>query len=463
MSALWRSKRLLLLSALSALALILITTTHERFEFSGALLRLAGVRSLPRTTKPYFPPLAQGCPRLSENGTSDDESKIPCWDADTAVDLADVKIVMKTGIAERSKTQAFLDTFGSCIPNVLIVSDASYDVGNHKVIDVLADLPDSYTHDNPDWAIYAAQREALKEGVIPDKTPEGWRLDRFKFLPMVERAFEEAPQAKWYVFIEADIYYFWDTLFRVLSTLDPKQRYYLGSPAPGSDGRWFAYGGGGTVLSHKLVHDLLEGGQRKISAMPRYRDMAVEDCCGDAVLAYAIYDELGVRLKSLYPTFSGEELPWLAIDKEKWCVPLLGMHRIGPDVMRRLWRWERCRPPTKSPITYATFLDFILPHPLAGSPRSNWNNGAREALPPEDSAHYSPEACQSACAENKTCLQYAYSQDTCHMADRVMGGAPGDEVVSGWDFSSLEKLGYRVQGNPGDFCAQAKWLIPYNP
>lgn len=45
---------------------------------------------------------------------------------------------------------------------------------------------------------------------------EGWKLDRFKFLPMVDKTYQMRPCADWYVFIEADVYYFWGMLNRCL-------------------------------------------------------------------------------------------------------------------------------------------------------------------------------------------------------------------------------------------------------
>jgi hypothetical protein len=377
--------------------------------------------------------------------------------------LSEVQIVMKTGVAERERMEAFLETFGSCIPNILIVSDASYAVGGHQAIDVLADLPDFYAHDNPDWAIYAEQREMLQNAgeKKPEKSPAGWKLDRFKFLPMVEKAYETSPHAKWFVFIEADIYYFWDSLFRLLETLDPQQHHYLGSATAGSE--WFAYGGGGMILSGTLVHDLLDGGRRALSAVPKYQKWVQTDCCGDAVLAYVISAELGVHLRSLYPMIPGEELHELKVTPRKWCLPLLGLHRVSPDLMRRLWRWERCRPPTAAPITYAAFLNFLLTPLLRRGAGFNWSNGAETALPEGGLAHESPSMCRTACAQEPACLGYSYAPGKCSTADFIVEGSDAPGVFSGWDLGALRELGYVSEGDPGGFCGRAEWVVPYDP
>lgn len=217
-------------------------------------------------------------------------------------------------------------------------------------------------------------------------------------------------------------------------------------------------------MSRKLVRDLWNDGQRRVSADPRYELWAKFDCCGDALLAYVIYEELGVRLESLYPTFSGDMVEWTSITKENWCVPLLGLHRVSPGQMGRLWRWERCRPYTEDPITYATMLDFVLTPVLEAGPKANWSNGADVALPEESAAHNSVGSCRLACVHSATCLEYRYTRGICHVADFVKGGGPEQDesagAFSGWDLGSLQELGYNPEKNPGAFCSRAKWLIP---
>lgn len=120
---------------------------------------------------------------------------------------------MKTGTGESAKTKAHLDTVSSCITNILVFSDLEETIGSHQSIDILADLPPSYNN-NADFAAYAAQKQAHSQGKPVGYSAEGWKLDRFKFLPMVDKAYQMRPRADWYVFIEADVYYFWGMLFK---------------------------------------------------------------------------------------------------------------------------------------------------------------------------------------------------------------------------------------------------------
>jgi hypothetical protein len=288
------------------------------------------------TTRPFFPP-------LENSGGGNLTAPELCAGFPTHL-LDRIQVILKTGTSEPEKNKAHLASVTSCITNLIIFSDYEEIVSQHHFIDVLEDLPSTYAIKNPDFAAYDAQKLAHSQNGSVRYSQEGWRLDRFKFLPMVEKAYEMRPNADWYVFIEADTYYFWDTLFRMLDKLDPSMMHYMGSPVPGARGRYFAYGGAGFVLSSGVMKRLNEGSTSESRLSVQFQDMAKKDCCGDAVLAYAIKDKIDVKLEGLYPTFSGDELGALKVNKERWCIPLLALHRMSPEQLTALWKWERTRP-----------------------------------------------------------------------------------------------------------------------
>ncbi|KAH8649875.1 hypothetical protein BX600DRAFT_441973 [Xylariales sp. PMI_506] len=359
-------------------------------------------------------------------------------------------IVLKTGTGESHKAKAHLSTLTSCITNILVFSDLEEYVEGHKFIDVLADL--SPSHDNvSDFEAYAAQKQAHAEGKPVGYSQEGWKLDRFKFLPMVDKAYQMRPHAQWYVFIETDVYYFWDTLFRMLHQLDPTKMHYMGSPAHGRDGIDFAYGGAGFVLSRGLV-ERLAGGPTPLSI--RYEDYAKNDCCGDALLGYAIMDMTGVRLQALYPTFSGDELKWLMVNKERW---------ISPEQMTSLWKWERTRPFNEDPLTHSALLDYMMLPSLNDLPtRKLWDNLADDVQPEGSLSHSSVWNCAAACDDSPTCLQYTHSAGTCRLGSFVRLGQPKPDTdyLSGWDMAKLMKLGYQPDPKRSSACKEATWLMP---
>ncbi|ORY01838.1 hypothetical protein BCR34DRAFT_449321, partial [Clohesyomyces aquaticus] len=398
-------------------------------------------------TRPFFPPLRTPSDDLCAGFPKDL--------------LKSVQVVLKTGAGEKAKAEAHLATVTSCIPNLIVVSDLEDDVDHQHVIDILAELPASYSTDNLDFAAYITQKEANKNGNV-EYSKEGWKLDRFKFLPMVEKAYWTNPRASWYVFMEVDVYYFWDTLFRFLDQLDPARMHYMGSPAPGANNLHFAYGGAGFVLSKGLMDRLV--GRHLISLSVEYEEWIKNDCCGDAVFGYAIYNRTGVKLEPLYPIFAGDELRGLKIDEERWCIPILALHRVNPEQMKDLWKWERTRPYDELPIYHSKLLPHIFP-PLAEAPmRNNWDNWSGDLQPEDSVAHASSFKCRSSCFADPTCLQYSYSAKQCRFGHAFQQGKPADdkdrEFVSGWDVEKLSKLGFEAKTGVSGGCEDAQWIRP---
>ncbi|KAI4661497.1 uncharacterized protein J4E88_010945 [Alternaria novae-zelandiae] len=127
-------------------------------------------------------------------------------------------VILKTGSADdKSRTDAQLSTVIKCISNVLIVSDGNHTYGrDHRTIDVLADLPPNTYLTPEDYVVYETQKNASRQGTKLQQGHEGWRIDKYKFLPEVEKAIDHNKAAEWYVFLESDTYIFWDNVFRLL-------------------------------------------------------------------------------------------------------------------------------------------------------------------------------------------------------------------------------------------------------
>jgi hypothetical protein len=233
-----------------------------------------------------------------------------------------------------------------CISNLLVVSDKETNLHGHHVHDILADLPLSARNHIPEFKGY----EALQRGNNIDGAA-GWKLDRFKFLPMVERAKKVNPGAEWYVFLETDTYMVWDNLFRMLEQFNSSFPLYMGSPSPGrgvGDGKvnWFAYGGAGFVLSRAAVDILVK---REIgeygqfigpSVSEQYMQVVKDDCCGDSVLGFALYEK-GIELSGMWPMFNPHPLDSIPFgDDHQWCQPVISMHKSQVGDMIGLADWE---------------------------------------------------------------------------------------------------------------------------
>lgn len=221
--------------------------------------------------------------------------------------LETVQVVLKLGVAEQeARVKAVMSTVVRCISNLLIYSDLDYEVEGRRAYDVLAELPESYKLDNVEWDAYDRQKQAYANGDY-DKGgqqpyhKDGWQLDVYKWIPMIEHAFASRPSAQWFVFMEADTYMFLDNLFQMLDNLDPEIPRYMGSPALGREDTYFAYGGCGLVVSRAALERLLKrqvgpfGEYLDPPLSHRYVENARMDCCGDSVTGWALWEH-GVPL-----------------------------------------------------------------------------------------------------------------------------------------------------------------------
>lgn len=277
-------------------------------------------------------------PSISEHQQEDDEQPSDCTGF-PAHHLADVQVVLKLGASQPAEqVTSHLNHVANCIDNLLIVSDKEENVGRFQTYDIIANLPSAYYQNkHADLKAHAEINDPDVEN--PGKaisSKAGWNLDRFKFLPMVEYAFHERPQAKWFVFLEADTYLVWDSLFHLLGQYDPTEAWYMGSPTPGrpletGERTFFAFGGAGFVLStaaiQKLVARNLTAEEGSISE--QYIDLVKDDCCGDSVLGFALANK-GVNLAGLYPHFNPQSLHGIPFRDRYWCQAVISLHKSHP-------------------------------------------------------------------------------------------------------------------------------------
>lgn len=286
----------------------------------------------------------------SDGGYSQVEDSDLC-DAFPSYLLSRVQVVLKIGASEsQERLDVQTSTVTRCISNLIIFSDRESELNGHRVHNILAALPESFRANTPDFEAYDALQ---RNDGTPFEGEQGWRLDRFKFLPMVERAYEMNPSAEWFVFLESDTYYVWDNLFRLLDQFDPSTPLYFGSPSPGrsiSDDKrsWFAYGGAGFVLSASAVEKLVA---RKAGPYGEYvepplsqqlEDVVKPDCCGDSVLGWALYQK-GVTLSGMWPMFNPHPLHGIPFETAYWCQPVISMHKTALSDMHGLAEWEAQR------------------------------------------------------------------------------------------------------------------------
>ncbi|KAG6242792.1 hypothetical protein E4U25_002905 [Claviceps purpurea] len=337
-----------------------------------------------------------------------------------------IQPVLKVGHSEnQERLAAHFNTTSSCFTKdeLLVVSDLDEVIHGHRTVDVLGDLPAGYYNltKNPDFQHYISQRDMHKNGTLNEKTQktiDGWILDKFKFLPMVERAWLARPDRAFYFFYEPDTYVFWDNAFRFLQNFDPDTPIYMGSPSPGRHDEirdvrtWFANGGPGFVLSRGAIKALLH---RRIDSNGHYidpaltekwQDIVAQECCGDSVLGWALWNAT-VQVQGYWPMFNPHPLHGIPFSDLYWCQPVLTLHKTSPEDLHSLWRWEFAQRTMHRPMLYADV--WRLQHPGEPSILDNWDNGDWDRWdPPAEPPINTSKMCEQSCREHDRCMQWTW-------------------------------------------------------
>ncbi|XWW96362.1 hypothetical protein V2A60_004336 [Cordyceps javanica] len=327
----------------------------------------------------------------------------------------DIMVVMKTGATESfDKMPTQLLTSLQCIPDFLLFSDLEQQIGKYHIYNVLDRVQDVLTSDRAEFRLYQAQLDCpISQKECTNDMPGGWDLDKYKFLNMVVRTWEMRPARKWYVFVEADTYVVWSNLVNWLNTqMDPTKDIYVGGVAF-LNNMPFAHGGSGYAISGVLLERLVA----HVKDIPpkRLNEMAINTCCGDALLADVI-DNLAVSVLRASPMFNNEKPNTFPFSPHDWCQPLFTLHHVNSEEVSGVWQYEQTRTKTEPMQLRDLYHAFVAPNIVPRRPR--WNNLAEQRClaKPDDGdnvvekhAHESPEACARVClAEGLSLDTHAY-------------------------------------------------------
>ncbi|KAF2487286.1 hypothetical protein BDY17DRAFT_226971, partial [Neohortaea acidophila] len=356
-----------------------------------------------------------------------------------------VMLLLKTGATELYQKLPFhFSTTLKCVPNFLIVSDMEHTIAEHVIFDAIAPVS-AYRKQHQEFELYRQLQQARKDGRDPSEIQrEGaWMLDKWKFLPMLHKAFEIASETiDWFVIIEADTSLSWTNLLQVLQRLDHTEPVYLGAEdAMGASS--YAQGGAGIVLSREALR-MLEDVRNSEGAAEydaRWEKDTSEHCCGDEILSRALL-EAGVWLDATWPLFQSETLSSIDWTNKHWCSPAITWHHVTPFGLSEMWQFERAwidGHGWREPYLYRdVFAHFIAPQ--ISTNRSNWNNLSAdkkftnpqldqfspwETLKDfERAATESQDACAQACLHPlySDCTQWMYLYGRCHLGNSLKYG-----------------------------------------
>ncbi|KAK7203815.1 hypothetical protein BZA70DRAFT_290893 [Myxozyma melibiosi] len=385
--------------------------------------------------------------------------------------IEDVYLMVKTGATVLWKRLPvhFMTTFKQ-VPYFQVYSDMAETVGDHHVVDTLQNVSEPLKL-TEDFEIYRIQQEmqAGHYNVIPEKngaitgSKKGWNLDKYKNLPMLQHAWATRPDAKWFIFMDADSYVLWTPLMNWLRTLDHRHALYMGSPA-GQPPVQFAHGGSVVVISRGAM---LRSFGKDPQYYKQYEAKTIKTCCGDLMVAHALYDS-GIKIaKGIdeYPyanfKFLGEPPAIVKAKAANWCKPIMSFHHVDQQDIQRLHEFERDWKSKHDKDEYITYSDvfhwFMRPYMTEGRVE-DWDNRSddRKYSPTDPKAidapaHESLENCVAYCEAWSECLGWRYQTGMCALSESVRLGhkrlRQGDDlfddtkkVTSGWMMDRIREF-----------------------
>ena len=272
--------------------------------------------------------------------------------------------ILRTGATEiADRIPAHVSTSLHCTQHV-IFSDYAETFLGERVIDALELVDPDIVANNSDFDLYRRVKQhgravlsqselsgnlsqAPTSGTGHEEIP-GWKLDKWKFVPMVNRTLYEYPDMKWYVFAEGDTSIIWSTLHAYLATLDHTEPHYLGSATSIGNDPGFAYGGAGFIVSRpamRMIVDYYSAHKAAVEAI------TLASWAGDAVLGKLFFNA-GVPVKDIWPVVHGASTsqalfarPWSpGVPKEAeqvWCYPAASLHHMSSAAVDSLWHYEQ--------------------------------------------------------------------------------------------------------------------------
>ncbi|KAI6784462.1 uncharacterized protein J7T54_006507 [Emericellopsis cladophorae] len=338
-------------------------------------------------------------------------------------DTSNIMFIMKTGASEAfQKLPVHLLTTMSCLPDFLIFSDLEQQIGKYHLHDALDRVSPALMKQHPEFELYRAQKRCpISQQDCTSEIDGGWNLDKYKFLNMVDRAWERRPGMDWYVFAEADTYIVWSNMVEWLRERAPKGPQYFGSVALLNEFP-FAHGGSGYVVSGELMRNMVNNITDLAS---KYDTRAGESCCGDLLFAEAV-GEAGTKVQQVHPMFNGERPLSMPYGHGQWCEPIISMHHVNPEEVSMIWQFEQTRKNKDTLLIKDLYEAFMAPHLTQF--RRDWDNLSedtcfigpdeadqeyagdmersrqrleRDKNPVEKEAHKSPAACAKVCEADK--------------------------------------------------------------
>lgn len=397
--------------------------------------------------------------------------------------VEDVLYIIKTGATEAlERLPAHIRTTMQCWPNVMILSDFGETIENVTIHDALDGIHDDIRLNHTDFDIWRRLKDEGRQSLttqdfIVSTTNEspstdggdlrnpGWKIDKYKNLPMVEKAFRRHPNLRWFVFTDADTFVSPSNLMNWLDRWDHTKPLYLGNPSIIAT-QTFGHGGSGYVLSQPAMNLTSERYSRERKYWDHY---AAWHWAGDCVLATMLQQRLGITLSWSYPLLQSESPFALDFTENKyyrklWCYPAVSYHHVSSDTIDLLWALERgwtAMYTRQRPLRHKDVFRQLVEPRFTQNDGQDWDNLSGDIVrmwrsdePPNAGREF--ERCRALCERNSTCVQYSYSNHSCRISDKPRHGkAAKGGVRSGWMPERIRKI-----MTDYDDCNDGRWIVP---
>lgn len=135
----------------------------------------------------------------------------------------------------------------------MIFSDSGETIENVTIYDALDEVDMGIRLHHPDYDLWRRLKGVRDKLTAKDHSlTSGWKIDKYKNLPMAEKAFCQYPSLKWYIFTDPDTFVSPTNLMTWLQKLDHTRPLYLENPSRIGT-QTFAHGGSGHILSQPAI------------------------------------------------------------------------------------------------------------------------------------------------------------------------------------------------------------------
>ncbi|XBQ89214.1 hypothetical protein V6000_004811 [Aspergillus fumigatus] len=423
-------------------------------SFTVALLLLFNVNAIISFSRSY-PTSLKTIPSVSSTNSTPIELPLATEPCRQLLGADDVLVIVKTGAsALRERLPVHFQTTLHCIQHYVIFSDMEEEFEGHYIHDVLSGVSAEMKKSAPEFNFYRdlhENQDRLTEFMRQNATAQrkAWHLDKWKFLPAVEKALQAKPDAKWFMFMEADTFLVWSNLLKWLAKLDWRRPYFLGQPVT-MEGQLFAYGGAGWLLSRPAIQQMAD---HMASRNSEYEYFTNGTSFGDLILGYVL-EQAGVGLTGAWPLIQRETPSTMEYTRDVWCHPAVTFHHIDALEIKSIWDLEqRWIANMQGPLLHFDIFNHLI-YPLLATKIVDWDNfsdGEEKFLTPNEGF----EDCKLHCEEDMHYMQFRFTPKKCTLSHSITLGWKADrsmDSMSGWMMERITQAIASVR------CEGSKWI-----